>query len=219
MALKNTTEKDDKTVYNLVYDKEKAKELKIKCDAEFAEDYADELKDTRKEHKIFKVCSVVCFVFCILSATALILSIKNSVTAGIVASGIVLALSVIGFILFALLCSCEKEWIRKVTRDYKFNRNGYAYPILVQFYNLVGEGEVLSVNVSDYQTSATFRFTYKTEGGEIVYNSFSMRAVRAYDVTKTEIDLAEVVIRFPERIWDRNFEIVDKKESKEENND
>lgn len=86
MALGNIVNKENKPVYNLVYDKEKAKDLKKKCDAEFAENYADELNDTRKEHKIFKVCSVICFIFCVISATALILSIKNSITAGIVAS-------------------------------------------------------------------------------------------------------------------------------------
>lgn len=211
----SNTNTNEKTIYTLIYDKAKARELCDDCDKKFAEDFAEYVAEAKEDCKKYKIGLIVSLTICVVS---LVLAITHKINPCPPVISIASAVfSFLAFLVFCILISGTKEGIESRSEDLAHNIRDYAYPNLGKVYKAVGDGEILSVEISENKNTDydTCTINYKTEDNRPGKIWFFMETKRSFDVTEIEVDLIENAVRHPISVNERNFKLVPESPVKE----
>lgn len=199
---------NEKTVYTLIYDKAKAKQLCEDCDKKFAEDFNEFLLETKADYKKHKIGLVVSLTICVIS---LVLAITHKINPCPLVISIAGAFfSFLASVIFGILIGGTPDVIESRSEDLTYNEREYAYPNLGKVYKAVGDGVILSVEIEGCVASRhyeTCTINYKTEDNKPGRIYFFMDIEKSFDITEIEVDLVENVIRHPISVDEKNFKL------------
>lgn len=211
----SNTNNNEKTIYALIYDKAKAKQLCDDCDKKFTEDFAEYVSEAKADCKKYKIGFIISLTICVVS---LVLAISHKINPCPPVISIVSA----AFSFLVLLVSCFliigiKEGVASRSEDLAHNFRDYAYPNLGKVYKAVGDGEILSVEISENKNTDydTCTINYKTQDNRPGKIWFFMETEKSFDVTEIEVDLIENTVRHPISINERNFKLIPESSVKE----
>lgn len=211
----SNTSSNEKTIYTLIYDKAKAKQLCDDCDKKFAEDFAEYVAEAKTDCKKYKVGLIVSLTICVI---ALVLAITHKINPCPPVISIASAVfSFLASLVFGILIGGTKEGVESKSEDLAHNIRDYAYPNLGKVYKAVGGGEILSVEISENKNTDydTCTINYKTEDDRPDKIWFFMDTKKSFDVTGIEVDLIENVVRHPISADEKNFKLVSESQSGE----
>lgn len=212
----SNTNTNEKTVYTLIYDKAKAKQLCEDCDKKFAEDFNEFLLATKADCKKYKIGLVVSLTICMV---ALVLAVTHKINpCPLVISIASVVFSFFASLWFAIFICETKESVESRSEDLTYNLGDYAYPNLGMVYKAVGDGEILSVETESCVATRSYEtctINYKTEDNKPGRIYFFMDIEKSFDVTEIEVDLVENVIRHPISVDEKNFKLISGSQSGE----
>lgn len=205
-------------VYNLLYDKEKAKELYEKCTEEFSKDYETKwgkVGTAQKRYTKLLFELVVCALGALACCGLIFFFLGKGVILGI---GVT---TVVGIVLFGLAVY-SGIYLKELSEDiafknmqYKNNEGPYEYPLLVCFHQAVGDNEIVGISIRNNHTDVArlLSVSFKTASGEQKQKKFHISKVVSCGVAQIEIDLENDVVRYPSKSKKSNFLINGKSEA------
>lgn len=194
----NKTENEVSVSYNVLYDKEKAEQLRKKCDDSFAKKYDTAIHKLMKKCHKFRSLTIFCVVITfVLLVLGIFFARKSDVALAITLCGLVAP--VVGVVVcsykfsgFTSMAACERD-------QYKRNDGIYTYPLLVSFHNFINGGELVDVKVRDEDKSLWLRvdFAVKNDKGIVKWDWFGLSKKYSTEVTVPTIDFESQHIYYP----------------------